>query len=84
MSKDYGDGYCAGLEAGAEERDAVWRHANGLAIERDRLLSRVAELEAGLEEMAKPPYKDSDLHSLMEWVNARARELLNKSSAKKE
>lgn len=25
-----------------------------------------------LDEMKKPPYKDSDLESLFEWVNARA------------
>lgn len=31
-----------------------------------------------LEEISKPPYKDSDLKSLMEWVNAKARAALEK------
>lgn len=48
------------------------------------LAARIAELEAenarmreALEEMTKPPYRDSDLHSLIDWVNARARAALS-------
>lgn len=46
---------------------------------KERIESLQAEnqrLREALEEMAKPPYKDSDLKSLMEWVNARARAAL--------
>jgi hypothetical protein len=42
----------------------------------EELSTENRRLREALEEMAKPPYADSDLKSLMEWVNARARAAL--------
>lgn len=52
---------------------------NHLNYEKRQLTKRIAELEAqiqtiaeALEDFAKPPYKDSDLASLLEYHNKRA------------
>lgn len=38
---------------------------------------RCKKLEAVLRELARPPYADSDLYSLIVWMNARAQHTLN-------
>jgi hypothetical protein len=43
-----------------------------------RLLAALKIATEALEEMQKAPYSDSDLRSLLEWVNSRAREALKR------
>lgn len=47
---------------------AFWALDSGLWKE----LPNMKKVIAALEELAKPPYKDSDLQSLYEWMNGRA------------
>lgn len=44
----------------------------------DRLEEKLEYLKEILEAMARPPYQDSDLESLIEWVNSTAKQALNK------
>lgn len=60
------------------ENERLKRHAGNLpesiaaAQERDRLTALVDELTGTLEEIAKPPYSDSNIASLYEWCRTRA------------
>lgn len=57
--------------------------SNNITSELELALRRIQSLEASLTyirgslvEFAKPPYRDSDLASLMQWINARASRLI--------
>lgn len=57
--------------------------SNNITSELELALKRIQSLEASLTyirgslvEFAKPPYRDSDLPSLFEWINARAARLI--------
>lgn len=58
---------------GVGEVIETWVALNG---ELDLLKDENARLREALEEMTKPPYKDSDLRSFVDWMNARARAVL--------
>lgn len=78
-------GFLAGYDAASArvkeleaENERLKRHAGNLpesiaaAQERDRLTALVDELTGTLEEIAKPPYSDSNIASLYEWCRTRA------------